>query len=81
MLIEQRRQGTAVLATQLVEQVVLGDRVFDEDRIDEHQAVLQELQRQRRHFLLLAAVHREDPLPTTHSIAFSGNVLGLSQSA
>ncbi len=62
MSIEQRRQATAILNTQLVEQVVLGDRLFDQDGIDQHQAVLEKLQGEGRDFLLFATIAGPDPL-------------------
>ena len=61
MFVKEGAQGTAILATQLVAEVMLGDRLLHKDGIDEHQAVLQELQRQGGDFVLLATVRRQIP--------------------
>jgi hypothetical protein len=54
--VKQRRQGPEVLGAETFPQPLLLDRPLDQDRVDEHQAVLQQLQRQRHDLLLFAAV-------------------------
>ena len=42
---------------------MLLDRPFDQERVDEHQTVLQQLEAERHDLLLFAAVGGQDPLP------------------
>jgi len=53
MFIKERRQGAPVGLVELLQKLVLHDAAFDQQGIDEHQAVLQELEAQRRDLLLV----------------------------
>jgi hypothetical protein len=64
MLVEGRRERPAVLSTEVLEQLMLRHGLFHKDGIDQHQAVLDELEAERRDFLLLATIRRKEPLAT-----------------
>ena len=63
MFIEQGAQPPVVCRTEVPQQLMLGDRLFHQDRIDEHQAILQQLEAEGGDLLLLAAVRGPDALP------------------
>ena len=63
MFIKERRQGAPVGLVELLQKLVLRDAAFDEQGIDEHQAVLQELEAQRRDLLLVPTIGGKDALP------------------
>jgi hypothetical protein len=58
VFIEEGGERAAVSFAELVEQLVLGDGPLDEERIDEHQAILQQLEAQGGDLLLGTAVGR-----------------------
>ena len=62
MFVEQGGQRPTILLTQLVEELMLGERPFDQEGVNEHQTVLEQLETQGGDFLLLAAVGRKDAL-------------------
>ena len=53
MFIEQGAQPPVVCRTEVPQQLMLGDRLFHQDRIDEHQAILQQLEAEGGDLLLL----------------------------
>ena len=63
MFIKERRQGAPVGLVELLQKLVLHDAAFDEQGIDEHQAVLQELEAQRRDLLLVPTIGGKAALP------------------
>ena len=63
VFIEERRQRASVGLAEPCQQLVVRDGPFDEERVNEHQAVLQELETQRGDLLLGTAVGGKDPLP------------------
>src|SRR5262249_44491500 len=62
MRIEQGGERPTVLSTQLVTQLVLRNGVFDQDSMNQHQAVLQQLEAEGRDLLLLATIGGKEPL-------------------
>jgi hypothetical protein len=56
MFVEERRERAAVLLTELLEQLILCHRLFHEERIDQYQAILHELEAEGCNFLLLATI-------------------------
>ena len=61
MFVKQRRQRTPVVRVELSQKLMGLNRPFDEQGIDEHQAVLQQLQTQRRDLLLVTTIGGKIP--------------------
>jgi hypothetical protein len=56
MLIKEGRQGTPIRFGQLRQELMRCDAAFDQQGVDEHQAVLQELEAQGRGLLLVPTI-------------------------
>ena len=63
MFIKEGRQGTPVSLVELLQQLVLRDAAFDQEGMNEHEAVLQELETPRRGLLLFPTMGGKDALP------------------
>ena len=64
MPVEQRRQRPKIFCREPLPQPLALNRAFNEERVDQHEAVLEELQRQGDHFLLFSAIRGQFALTT-----------------
>jgi hypothetical protein len=64
MPVEQRRQRPKIFGRKPLPQPLALNRAFNEERVDQHEAVLEELQRQGDHFLLFSAIRGQFALTT-----------------
>ena len=64
MPVEQRRQRPKIFGRKPLPQPLALNRTFNEERVNQHEAVLEELQRQGDHFLLFSAVRGQFALTT-----------------
>ena len=62
MLIKERRQGTPVRLIELLQELRLREAAFDQQGVDEHQTILEELETQRRRLLLCPTIGGKDAL-------------------
>jgi len=69
MLIKEGRQGAPIRFRELRQELMLRDAAFDQQGVDEHQAVLQELEAQGRGLLLVPTIGGKHTLaPITEKI-------------
>ena len=64
MSVEQRRQRPKIFGRKPLPQPLALNRTFNEERVNQHEAVLEELQRQGDHFLLFSAIRGQFALTT-----------------
>lgn len=62
MFVEQGRQCATIVLTQLLQELMLGERPFDKEGVDEHQTVLEQLETEGGDLLLFAAISGQDAL-------------------
>jgi hypothetical protein len=62
MFIKEGREGTSVSLIELLQELMLRDAALDQQGVDEPQAVLEELETQRRRLLLVPTIGGKDAL-------------------